>query len=488
MNAQWALLGVIAAPAVQALLVALLPRPPGLRDVLHILGACVTAGFAGRLAYLAAHGQSGRVALAHPLPGVDLSFALEPLAALMGAVIAGLGVLHALHTAGMARALPLRSPSRMMSLIALATAATMGVIYSANLFTLFVSYQALALASFPLIALDGEEDARRAARTYLATLLAALVGLFLPAMVWTYALTGAIDFRVGGTLAGRVDEGTASVLLVLFVLGTAMTGMPPMHRWLPAASVATFPALTSIYALLVLPAGGVGLLKITAYVFGAALHEAPRASFALLILAGAGMCLAALQALSKQDLRERLAYSSMAQSLAASSGALLALPAGAFASALQLTALACAGATLLMAAGTVSAVTGRTLTGEYVGLGRLLPWTLAAFAIGAASMIGMPPFSGAWAKLWLIIAAADSGRMWAAVLIGAASILTFAHLAPLAASALSGRAPDDAFRKPDGASFLLVSPLILAAAATLWLLVMADPLANFLAPLWAPRT
>ncbi len=485
MTPQIALLGVVSLPVLAALLVSLLPRPPGLRDVVHLAFACVLAGLGAYLLQAAVAHEEARLVLARPLPNVELAFTLEPLGALMGAVLAGLGALHAVHTIGFVRATQERAPARLMAFIALASAATMGVVYSANLFTFFVAYQALTLATFPLVALGGDEQARRAARAYLGTLLAASVGLFLPAMVWTYALTGAIDFRVGGALAGRVDAITANVLLVLFVLGVAMAAIPPLHRWLPVSSDAPYPALVSIQALAVLPAGGIGILKITAYVFGSALQDAAWAARALLILVGISMCVAALIALSKSDVRERLAYSCMAQSLAAAMGALLALPAGAFAATLQLVSLACAGATLLMASGTAFAATARVKVVDFAGLGRAMPWTFAAFALACAGMIGMPPFSGAWAKLWLVTAAADAGLPWAAVMVGAAAVLTFAHLGPMAANALVGRAPTDPFKRPDGASFMLVAPVMLCAAATLCLLVFADPLATFLAPLWA---
>ena len=206
----------------------------------------------------------------------------------------------------------------------------------------------------------------------------------------------------------------------------------------------------------------------------------------LIVVIGVSMCVAALIALSKQDVRDRLAYSCMAQALAVAMGTLLALPAGLFAAALQVVALACAAATLLMAAGTTDAITTRTSVADYPGLGRLMPWTFAGFAIASASMIGLPPFAGAWAKLWLITAAAGSGLIWAAALAAVAAILTFTHLGPLAASALAARAPTDAFKRPDGASLLLAAPVILSAAAALGLLVLADPLAAFLSPIWTP--
>jgi multicomponent Na+:H+ antiporter subunit D len=486
MSAEIALLCVLGAPVLQAALVMLFARPPGLRDVIHIGFSFFTAACAAYLVFAVANGETARVVLARPLPNVNLAFSIEPLGALVAAALSGLAALHAVHAAGVVRAKQEKAPARLLGFIALSTAGVIAVSFSANLLSFFVAYQALSLAAFPLVAHRGDEEARPAARAFLWTLLASSIGLFLPAMIWTYAIAGALDFQPGGMLAGRVNVLTANLLLVFYVLGLAMAAIPPMHRWLPASSSAPFPALVAVQALAVLPAGGIGILKIAAYVFGPVMAEASIAAGALIVLAGAGMCAAALIALSKQDLRERLAYSCMAQSLAVVMGALLALPAGLFAAALQVVALSCAAATLLMAAGTTAAITGRIKTVDYAGLGRVMPWTFAGFAVASASMIGMPPFAGAWAKLWLITAAAGSGLIWAAALAGIAAILTFTHLGPLAANALAARAPTDAFKRPDGASILLAAPVILSAAATLGLLVLADPLAAFLAPMWTP--
>jgi len=486
-----ALYAIFAAPLAHAILVMLLPRPPGLRDLIHIGFALLTAVLAFFVLNAVAHGETARVALAQPLPNVDLAFSAEPLGALMAAVIAGLSVLHAAHTTGFVRATGEKAPQGIMAFNALSAAAAIAVAYSANLFTMFVAYQTLALVASPLVARRDDEDGGRAVRTFLATLLGPSMGLFLPAMVWTYTIAGAVDFQAGGVLAGHdIDTLTANVLLTLFVIGLAMSAIPPFYQWLTATSGATYPSLVSVQTLAVLPAGGLALLKIAAFVFGAELNDAHIAAHILVAVAGIGMCLAALIALSKQDLRERLAYSCMAQVLAAVMGALLALSAGLFAAALQIVAMSCAATTLMMAVGTTAAVTGRRNAADYPGLGRVMPWTFAGFAVASASMIGMPPFAGAWAKVWLIIAAATpgAGLIWAAVLIGVAAALTFAHLGPLAAAALAARAPTDAFKRPDGASILLATPVIIGAAATLWLLVLAAPLATFLSPVWTPHS
>lgn len=481
-----ALVVALSAPVAGALLVLALARPPGLRDLVHVVSALVSAVACAFAVAAAVSEQSVRVVLARPLPRVDLAFSIEPLGALIASVIAGLSLLHAIHTTGMVRSTEEHAPARMMSSIAFGYAAAAAAAFSSNLLSFFVAYQVLTLATFPLVAHGTGDEGRKAARSYLATLLTFSVGLFLPAMVWTYAVAGTLDFRAGGILLGRVDANGANALMVMYALGLAFAAIPPAHRWLIVSTGAPHSALVSIQATAILPIGVVGLLKILWYVFGAALPLASLATTGLVVLAGAGMCVAALSALSKQDLRERFAYSCLTQGLAAVMGALLSIAQGAYASTLQVMALACGAATLMMAAGNVFAATGRVNVVDTPGLGRVMPWTFAGFALGAASMIGLPPFAGAWAKLWLITAASDAQLIWAAVLVGAAAALTFAHLGPLAANALVARAPTDPFKRPDGASLLLVAPVILSAGATLWLLLLADPLVKFLGPLWNP--
>lgn len=475
----------LGAPLAQAFAAAAAPRPPGLRDTLQI-ALSLTHFIAACLLFSATRGGAeARLVLARPLPHVELAFALEPLGVLMALVASGLGVLHAFHSAAYLRAVAEPAPARMQAFMALASFAASALALSANLFTFFVAIQALTLATFPLVAHAGDDEARRAARVYLATLLTASIGLLLPAIVWTYAITERLEFSALGVFAQPVDTVTLNALLVLFVLGVAAVGLPPVHRWLPSSALAPFPAVASIQGVAVANAGGIGVLKITTYVFGPRLAEAQIAAQGLMALAGAAMCAAALIALSKQDIRERLAYSMMAQSAAVAMAALIALPTGTFAAALQVVAQACAATTLAMAAATAHAATGRDRAADFAGLGRLMPWTFAAFALAAASLIGMPPFSGAWARLWLITAAADAGYLWAGGLVALAAVLSFAHWGPLASNALVGPAPPpEALKRPDGASILLVAPVIVAAAATAALLFLADPIATFLSAIW----
>jgi multicomponent Na+:H+ antiporter subunit D len=487
MTAEMFIAMALAAPFVAAVLVVMLPKPPGLRDTLFLLGAFgalvgVGGAFAGALS-----GEPARIVLAQPLPHVQLAFAVEPLGALASLLVCALGFLHAVHTIGMARAQDAhdQAHARQMALILLTVTGTVGVALAANLLSMFIAYQVVVMAAFPLVAIGGREDGRDARREFLSALLLPAMGLLLPAIVWTHAIAGSSDFQPGGILAGSADGFAVNALLVLYVLGFSAAGVPPFHGWVASASSAPHASLPTLYSIAVIPAGVVCLMKVAVFVFGPALLEARLAAQGLIVLVSLGAFLAALLAAARESFAQRLAYLSMAQALAAVCGLLLAVPSGVFAAVLQLLALAVASCTLLMAIGTVEAVTARGSNADFVGLGRVMPWTFVSFGLAAASLIGLPPFAGAWAKLWLITAAASTGAPIIAALIGAAAVLAFAQLGPVVAGAFAARAPSEAFKRPDGASFWLVAPVFLGALGTLVLLVAADPLAAFLSPVWA---
>ncbi|MGE0828772.1 MAG: complex I subunit 5 family protein [Hyphomonadaceae bacterium] len=484
MSAAALLLLTLGLPLARAALAAIAPRPPGLRDVLNIGLALAHAAAAIMLVARVAQGESAEIVIARPLPDIAFAFALEPTGAVVAAAIAVLSAPHAIHMTGYLRATQDAAPARFMAFVSLSICMATGVAFAANLFTLFVFYQGLTLASLPLVAHTGDEAARNALRTYLSILLASAVGLLLPAMVWTHALAGDLNFRAGGVLAGHVGPGTANALLLLFVFGYAKTALPPLHRWLSATAQAPLPAIGAIAALSVIPAGAIALLKTVLYVFGPAMADARIASTALLALASFVTVAAALNALGKADVRARLIYALIAQSAAIVAGAMLATAPGTYSALLQIVAQSVAALTLTMSFGAVHAATGRLNVEEMDGLGRLMPWTFAGVAIGAVSLIGLPPLAGAWPKLWFMTASAESGVIWAGGLAAIAAIATFACLAPLAARAFVAAAPTDPFQRPDGASILLVAPIVFGAAMTLGLIATVDALYRFLTPIW----
>jgi multicomponent Na+:H+ antiporter subunit D len=509
LNAETLLLVTLAAPAARAIAAIAVARPSWLRDSLNIALATVQGVAPLMLLKEVARGEVAPIVLAAPMPDMTFAFALEPVGVITASVCGLLSAAHSLHTAAYMRAIHEPAPARLQTFIALSSLMATGVALSANLFTLFVLHQALILASVPLVMHAGGEASRRAARTYISVLLGAAFGLLFPAIVWTHALGADLTFRADGILSGRVQPWVANVLLMLFVFGYATAALPPLHRWLAEASVAPFPALGALHALAVVPAGCAALLKTTLYVFGPAMAQAGLAARALLLLAAATMCMAALNALAKQDIRERLAYSTIAQAAAVTAGAMLAMPAATYAAILQIVAYCFATLALIIAFANVRAVAERTQIADMQGLGRQMPWTFSAVAIGAVSIIGLPPLAGAWPKLWLMEASAElafargdvfswfngavalstiaNSLSWlaAGALAALSTIATFAYLAPLAAKALVGEPPPHMSARPDGASIFMAGPVALTGVATLALILLVDPLYDFLLPMFS---
>jgi multicomponent Na+:H+ antiporter subunit D len=480
MSADFALLIFLLAPFAHAAAVGLVARIAIARDGLNVLFALAYAALALVLLNQQDDGYVASLSLAQPLPGADFAFAPEPLGLIAAATLAIVGALNAPFAAGYYRALEDRAPARAHVLTALSIGMACAAALAANLFTFLLCSLAMVVASFPLVAHLGDAPARRAARVYLAVLLTASVALLLPAMAWTHALAGRLDFVGGGLLAGRIGPVEADVLLALFAFGFAAAAIMPLHLWLPAAMRAPAPAAGAVHAVAAASIGALGLIKVSALIFGRAMAAAAIARPALFVLALAGACAAALIALSKDDLKTRLGYATVGHIALCSAGAMIAGPTAIFAAAFQIVAHGLAKASLFFTVGAAEAVTGRTRASELLGLGRRMPWAFAAFALAALSLAGCPPLAGAWPVLWLSESLDHVGMTWGVVLVLASAALNFATFGPLAARALFGPTPSYPFDRPDAASPMLIVPVAVAGLALLGLLALVDPLSRFI--------
>lgn len=483
MTAEFVVAMLLIAPLVQALFVVVFSPTPGARDMANIAFALIAAFLAWRMAGLMWAGVSPALSISTPLPGVAFAFAAEPLGASVAVLIASLAALNAIYATGILRALGAKGPGKVLAWVALSCACAFGAALARNLFTFFVCYIALIVISTPPIAQGGARDA---ARKYFALLLFAAAGLLLPAIVWTHAIAGGLEFRLGGILPSDLPAPEASVLLAAFAFGLAATALFPLHHWVSDAMHAPIPASGLVHSVTLGAIGGLGILKVSLYVFGPAMANAQPAAQALLALSLGGACAAALVALSKDDLKQRFAYSTMAQIGLVTACAMLASPAAAFAGAFAIVAHGLSKLSLFFTAGVVEATTGRTKASELAGLGRRMPWAFAAFAFAALSLAGAPPLAGAWSLVWLVAAAAKAGQIWAIALAVACAGASFAAFGPLAANALFARAPSHPFNRPDAASVFIVVPMALAGLATLLLVFFVNALAQFLGPGLSP--
>jgi multicomponent Na+:H+ antiporter subunit D len=476
-------------PFAQAVLAVALSRPAGLRDGVYIAMSLVHAVCVIQIGIAAANGMSAEIVVLAPMPGALVAFATAPIGMTFALTLACLNVVGAIYQVGFARINASAHPTALLAFTALAVGAGGAFAFAGDLFTFFVAYLGLILSVAPIIALGDNPEATQSGRLFLAiTLIAAMIFL-LPAIVWTSALAGDIAFSETPVLAGVGEAAPSDVLLALFVFGLAAAAPPLVHQWLPAGAGSPAPIQALLNGVLVLSAGGFGVLQVCVHVFGAKGLEQAEIARPVILAAGLIMlCGGALLALAERDLPRRLALSSVSQMGLFLSACMMAGPAGFIAAALQLIAHAIAKTALIFSGGVMASISGQTHIEAMVGIGRRAPWACAAFALGALSLIGMPPLAGAWAKFWAIAAARAATRNETAILAGGAialsMVLTFAYLAPFAMRTAFGEAPKEPHLRPDGASLLMTSATVLVGAAALALVFILDPLAAFLASAW----
>lgn len=460
-------------------------RMPDVRETLTLVATIGLVIVTLSMAVRTGAGTPPQLVLARPLEGLELAFRLEPLGALFALMASVLWGVNSMFSIGYMRGKRETNQTRFYVCFCLAMFGVMGIAMAANLFTLFVFYEVLTFSTYPLVAHKGDEPARRAGRIYLAILVGASVTLLLPAIIAVQAFAGSTDFVPGGLLAGKVNLEVGGILLALIVFGTAKAALMPVHSWLPTAMVAPAPVSALLHAVAVVKAGVFTIMKVSAFTFGPGLIGDMPASEWLLWLAAATIVISSLVAMRQDDLKARLAWSTIGQLAFITSAALLPVSGGFAAGGLHLLAHAFAKITLFMCAGAIYVATGATRVSQMSGLGRRMPLVFTCFLIGSLSIAGMPPFAGMWSKFLLISASFGSEEWITAAAMILSSLLSLFYLAPVAIRALlppAGDAPPAQFVRPGGAPGLAVAPLVITAIACVLLFFLADEVTAFLVP------
>jgi len=467
-------------PAVGAVLTVLFRQTPNLRDTVVVATSVALLLVVAQLLPTVTSGGRPAITLLAMLPGVPLALQVEPLGLLFALVASSLWIVTSLYSVGYLRAAQEHHQTRYFVFFDVAILAAIGVAFAANLLTLFLFYELLTLSTYPLVTHHGTERAMKAGRVYLGILLTTSIGLLLVAVLWTWSLTGTLDFRPGGILAGRANDATLFVLLVLFALGTGKAALMPVHRWLPAAMVAPTPVSALLHAVAVVKAGVFTILKIVVYTMGTDVVSGTGAGTALGYLAAASMVAAGVVALGRDNLKERLAYSTISQLAYVVLGAMLATRLGIVGGGLHIATHAVGKITLFFCAGMYDVVAHKKNVSDLAGIGRRMPFTTAAFLIGALSVIGVPPLGGAWSKWLLAMGAADAGQMIQLSALLVSMLLGVGYLMPIPVRAFFAKSPPARVQE---APLLCLVPLGLTAAGCLVVTILADPIARLLRPL-----
>jgi len=425
-------LAAIAAPFAGALLVALAgERRRDLREAASFAAAGLAFFLVASLGPQVLAGERPHAAFLELVPGVRLAFSVEPLGWLFAAVASSLWVVSTAYSIGYMRANGEARQTRFYACFALAIGSALGIAFSANLLTLFLFYEVLTLVTYPLVTHHGTEEARRAGRTYLGILLATSILFLLPAVIATWLIAGTLDFRPGGILAGRVDATLGGILLALFLFGIGKAALMPFHRWLPAAMVAPTPVSALLHAVAVVKAGVFCVIKVIVYVFGPEMLHGLGGTAFITAIAAFTLLAASVVALRADNLKRRLAYSTVSQLAYVSLACSILAPAALAGAALHLVAHAFGKITLFFAAGSIYTAAHRTEVSQLDGIGRAMPWTMAAFGVGALSMIGLPPLAGFVSKWYILTGAMTAGQWAVAGVLAASTLLNAAYFLPI---------------------------------------------------------
>ncbi len=411
--------------------------------------------------------------LFEPFAGVSISLQAEPLGMLFALMASFLWIVTSIYSFGYMRGHGEKNLARFNLFFAIAISSAIGIALAANGFTLFLFYEALTLSTFPLVTHAGTDKARRAGRIYLFLLLGTSVGMLLLALIWTWILTGTLDFQAGGVFESDVSKTTLNILLVLYVFGIGKAALMPFHRWLPAAMVAPTPVSALLHAVAVVKAGVFAVLKISIYIFGIELLQQLQVHRYLAYVAAFTIIATAIIALRKDNLKARLAYSTVGQLSYIVLGALVANAAGIVGGGLHMLMHGFGKITLFFGAGAILVATHKTEISQMRGIGRRMPVTMTAFFIGCIAIIGAPPTGGMWSKWNLLVGAAGTSDwvLLAALIVG--SLLSAAYLLPIVVRAFY-HAPDNDHGAIKEAPVTILIAMIISAAGCIALFIAPD--------------
>ena len=456
----------IAIPVAGAVLIVLIGRFADIREAVTMVTAILTFIVVALLLLPVLAGERPSVILGEPIYGLPLKLTLEPLGMVFALVASLLWIVTSIYSIGYMRSNREGHQTRYYAFFAVSIASAVGIAFSGNMFTLFVFYEVLTIATYPLVTHHGNDEARRGGRTYLGILLGTSIAFQLLAIIWTWVATGTLDFRDGGILSGHVAGPALIVLLLLYMYGIGKAALMPLHRWLPAAMVAPTPVSALLHAVAVVKAGVFTVLKVILYVFGIDLLAETSGSEILVWLAGITIIVGSLVALRQDNIKRRLAYSTVSQLSYVVLGAAILAPISVAGAIIHIAAHAFGKITLFFVAGSIYTAAHKTLVSELDGIGRRMPWTMAAFAVGSLSMIGLPPTFGFVSKWYMLQGAMQTEQFIPVAVIVVSTLLNAAYFLPILFQAYF-KPPPEGSEEHGEAPLLMLGALLFTAACTI---------------------
>ncbi|HAM47477.1 MAG TPA: cation:proton antiporter, partial [Alphaproteobacteria bacterium] len=375
MTPELALILSLAVPATGAFGIAVTGAYPNLREAVTLFTASTLFAVVLWLLQFHLDGGAATLTIVNLLPDLPIRFEVEPLGLVFALVASGLWIVTSVYSIGYMRGNDEANQTRFYVCFAIALASAIGIAFAGNMLTLFLFYEILTISTYPLVAHKETPEAKAGARIYLGILLTTSILFLLTAVIWTWFAAGTLNFRLGGILAGQIEGPAVAILFALYMFGIGKAALMPFHGWLPAAMVAPTPVSALLHAVAVVKAGVFTVLKVAVYIFGVDFLAISGAADWLLWVAAFTLIATSIIAVTKDNLKARLAYSTISQLAYVTLGVGLATSMGIVGGTMQIVAHALGKITLFMCAGAIYVATHKTEISQMRGLGRLMPFT-----------------------------------------------------------------------------------------------------------------
>jgi multicomponent Na+:H+ antiporter subunit D len=411
--------------------------------------------------------------------GVSFQFRVDQFGLFFGVLASALWIATSVYSIGYVRGLNEHAQTRYFFNFAICLSATMGIAFAGNLLTLFIFYEILTVSTYPLVAHKETEDAIMGGRKYLAyTLTAGVVILF--AIIYIYTLTGTLDFRPGGFLAGHGSPAALIFLFSALILGFGVkAALMPMHEWLPTAMVAPTPVSALLHAVAVVKAGVFGCLRIILYVFGPEVLHDLNLWLILAYFASFTVIVSGMYALAQDNLKRRLAFSTINNLAIIVMGAALLTPSAITGSIFHMGSHGFMKITLFFVAGAIYVHTHKENISELDGIGRQMPLTMGAFAIGAMGVAGTPPICGFISKWYLAMGSLEAHKVFFLIVLLISALMDVAYFFPIIYNSFFKSPKEPLNAHFDEAPLRMVVPLVVTAIISLILGVFPNAFFNF---------
>lgn len=454
-------------------------KKPNLREFWTILAGVIKFLLVLTLLPSALDGNTIELELLEIAPNLPLVLKADTFGVFFALIASGLWIFTSFYSIGYMRGHHEKKQTRYFASFAICLSSTIGIAFSGNLLTFIVFYEMLTLATYPLVIHSETKKGIAAGRKYLTyTLTAGL--LLIAAAGITYSLTGTLDFQAGGIFEGvELSQTMAVTIFILFLGGVGVkAGIMPLHSWLPSAMAAPTPVSALLHAVAVVKSGVFGVIRVVGFIFGPEVMAEFGLNEILMVLAGITVIVASLLAFAQDNLKRRLAYSTVGHLSYIVLGVALLTETGLIGSIMHISFHATMKITLFFCAGAIMVNLHKKNISDLNGIAKVMPWTMAAFVIGSMGLAGIPPVNGFVSKWYLAAGALEGGMMLPVIILVVSGLLNVGYFFPIIHRAYFRKGGPELEGHTEASPFMVV-PLFSTAVLSILFGLNPDLFFNF---------